>query len=94
MKHDRFQSPYAMTAALFVGVGLIGVIFFGWGEVRLAFLLLIYCLLLLAFRLDEVTRQLAAIDRHLAQLTTRLEKVEPSAPSSLPPDPPSSSEER
>jgi predicted lipid-binding transport protein (Tim44 family) len=80
MKPNRSRTPYAMTAAIFVGIGVGGMLFFGWGEVRLGFLLLIYCLLLLGFRLDEVGRQLASIDRRLADLTARPSVLEPGDP--------------
>jgi hypothetical protein len=67
MKRPRPWTPYALTGALFVGIGLGGMLFFGWGEVRLAFLLLIYCLLVVGYRLDDIGRQLGAIDRRLAE---------------------------
>jgi predicted lipid-binding transport protein (Tim44 family) len=66
MKRSGFRSFDALAGALFVALGIGGVLFFGWGELRLAFLLLIYFLLIIGFRLDDISRRLASIDRRLA----------------------------
>jgi predicted lipid-binding transport protein (Tim44 family) len=66
MKRSGFRSFDALAGAFFVALGIGGVLFFGWGELRLAFLLLIYFLLIIGFRLDDISRRLASIDRHLA----------------------------
>jgi len=92
MKPNRFQKIYTVTTAVFVGIACGGMMFLDWGEVRLAFLLLIYCLLLLAYRLDEVVRQLASIDGRLAQLATRPAVFEPRETARSAGPPPSSYE--
>lgn len=66
MPMPRFTSPYAAVGGLFLGLALAGVLFFGWGELRLAFLLIVYCVLIIGFRLDEIARRLDTIDRRLA----------------------------
>ena len=66
MKRRRSHKPYTLFGGLFLGTGLAGVLFLGWGELRLAFLLLVYCVLIIGFRLDEITRQLETIDKRLA----------------------------
>ncbi|RLB96853.1 MAG: hypothetical protein DRH76_06265 [Deltaproteobacteria bacterium] len=71
MKRSGFRSFDTLAGALFVALGIGGVLFFGWGELRLAFLLLIYFLLIIGFRLDDISRQLASIDRRLAALPQR-----------------------
>lgn len=88
MKRSGFRSFDAWAGALFVAIGIAGVFFFGWGELRLAFLLLIYFLLIIGFRLDEIARQLAAIDRRLAAQRTWRPPLAPDASSPVPPDAP------
>ena len=66
MPMPSFTSPYAAVGGLFLGLALAGVLFFGWGELRLAFLLIVYCVLIIGFRLDEIARRLDTIDRRLA----------------------------
>ncbi|MEE4609073.1 MAG: hypothetical protein V2L15_09305 [Desulfobacteraceae bacterium] len=72
----------ALAGALFVALGIGGVLFFGWRELRLAFLLLIYFLLIIGFRLDEISRQLAAIDRRLAVQLRRQATLDAATPPS------------
>ena len=66
MKRRRSHKPYTLFGGLFLGTGLAGVLFLGWGELRLAFLLLVYCVLIIGFRLDEIARRLETIDNRLA----------------------------
>lgn len=91
MKCSGFRSFDVLAGALFVALGIGGVLFFGWREWRLAFLLLIYFLLMIGFRLDEISRQLASIDRRLAVQLQRQAKLDAAtAPSSEETPPPAS----
>jgi hypothetical protein len=90
MKSSGFRSFDAVAGAFFVALGIGGVLFFDWGELRLAFLLLIYVLLIIGFRLDEISRRLAAIDRRLAlQYQRQVELDAASFSSEAPPPSPS-----
>ena len=66
MKSRRVKLSPAFLGGLFSVIGLAGVLFFGWGELRLAFLLLIYCLVIIGSRLDYIARLLESIDRQMA----------------------------
>lgn len=90
MKRSGLRSLDALAGGLFVALGIAGVLFFGWRELRLAFLLLIYFLLIIGFRLDEISRQLAAIDRRLAAQLQRQAKLD-AASASADETPPSAS---
>jgi len=80
MPKPRFTSPYAAVGGLFLGLALAGVLFFGWGELRLAFLLIVYCVLIIGFRLDEIARRLDTIDRRLAAHLGGAAAAPPQAP--------------
>ena len=56
----------ALLGGTFCGIALAGVVFLGWGELRLAFLLLVYCLLVIGLRLDQIVHLLDRIERRLA----------------------------
>ena len=63
------RRPYpnlALLGGIFCGIALAGVVFLGWGELRLAFLLLVYCLLAIGFRLDQIVQLLDRIERRLS----------------------------
>ncbi len=50
--------PYTLTGLLFLAMVLVGWRELGWGERQLGFLLLIYFIVALGIRLDEIARSL------------------------------------
>lgn len=55
--------PYTLTGLLFLAMVLVGWRELGWGERQLGFLLLIYFIVALGIRLDEITRSLGGHGR-------------------------------
>jgi hypothetical protein len=56
LKQRAQRHPYALTGALFMAMVLFGWQELGWGERQLGFLLLIYFIVTLGIRLDEIAR--------------------------------------
>lgn len=56
--------PYTLTGLLFLAMVLIGWRQLGWGERQLGFLLLIYFIVALGIRLDDITRSLGGHGNH------------------------------
>jgi hypothetical protein len=50
------RHPYALTGILFLAMVLVGWQELGWGERQLGFVLLIYFIVTLGIRLDEIAR--------------------------------------
>ncbi|MFO7708610.1 MAG: hypothetical protein R6V84_10595 [Desulfobacterales bacterium] len=50
------RHPYALTGTLFMAMVLVGWQELGWGERQLGFVLLIYFIVTLGIRLDEIAR--------------------------------------
>jgi hypothetical protein len=50
------RHPYALTGILFMAMVLVGWRELGWGERQLGFVLLIYFIVTLGIRLDEIAR--------------------------------------
>ena len=56
--------PYAVTGGIFLGILLFGWRGLGWGERQLGFALLLYLLVTLGIRLDELSHSLGGkLDR-------------------------------
>jgi hypothetical protein len=51
-----YRHPYATTSAVFLGIVLFGWQVLAWGERQLGFLLLLYFIITLGIRLDEISR--------------------------------------
>ncbi len=58
IQHWTQRHPYTLTGLLFLAMVLLGWTKLGWGERQLGFLLLIYFIVALGIRLDEITRTL------------------------------------
>jgi hypothetical protein len=58
IQHWTQRHPYSLTGLLFLAMVLFGGTALGWGERQLGFLLLIYFIVALGIRLDEITRTL------------------------------------
>ena len=57
MKQFLDKYPYTATSIAFLVVILIGIAWFGWGQFALAYFALLYCIVIIGIRLDEITRQ-------------------------------------
>ena len=58
IQHWTQRHPYTLTGLLFLAMVLFGWTALGWGERQLGFLLLIYFIVALGIRLDEISRTL------------------------------------
>ena len=70
MKQYLDKYPYTVTSAVFLVVLIIGTIRFGWGQFVLAYFALLYCIVIIGIKLDEIARQV----RDLGALQTTLRK--------------------
>jgi len=52
------KHPYTVTSLIFLAVILLGWRVLGWGERHLGFVLLLYFIVTLGVRLDEITRSI------------------------------------
>ena len=52
------KHPYTITSGVFIGILLFGWRGLGWGERQLGFVLLLYFMVTLGVRLDEISRSL------------------------------------
>ena len=57
MKLNLDKYPYSVTAFIFLAVLTAGKIWLGWGQVALAYFGLLYCIVIIGIRLDEISRQ-------------------------------------
>ncbi|MCP3867765.1 MAG: hypothetical protein GY703_06655, partial [Gammaproteobacteria bacterium] len=57
MKLNLNKYPYSVTAFLFLVVLVAGNIWLGWGQLALAYFGLLYCIVIIGIRLDEIVRQ-------------------------------------
>jgi hypothetical protein len=60
IQHWTQRHPYTLTGLLFLAMLLLGWTALGWGERQLGFLLLIYFIVTLGIRLDEISRTLGS----------------------------------
>jgi hypothetical protein len=51
-----FKHPYTVTSLIFLALIILGWRVLGWGERHLGFVLLLYFIVTLGVRLDEITR--------------------------------------
>jgi len=68
MKLNLDKYPYSVTAFVFLVVLLVGNIWLGWGQFALAYFGLLFCIVIIGIRLDEIVRQvhdLGAVQRTL-----------------------------
>ena len=70
-----FQTPYPLTVMIFTIVALVGVLLYDWGEFRLGFVLLLYFIVVIGFRLDELHAQLESANRRLERMTALLQQA-------------------
>ena len=60
MKKWILRHPYSITGLVFLMLMGFGGWYLGWDEKNLAFLLLLYLIVSLGIRLDDISRQIAA----------------------------------
>ncbi len=70
MKLDLDKYPYSVTAFIFLIVLVVGNLWLGWGQLALAYFGLLYCIVIIGIRLDEIARQV----RDLSVVQTTLLK--------------------
>ncbi len=70
MKLNLDKYPYAVTAVVFLVVLLVGNVWLGWGQLALAYFGLLFCIVIIGIRLDEIVRQI----RDLGAVQTTLLK--------------------
>ena len=64
MRNWFARHPYTITSGVFIGLLLFGWRGLGWGERQIGFALLLYLLVTLGVRLDEISRSLGGkLDR-------------------------------
>jgi hypothetical protein len=57
--HQWFsRHPYTVTSLVFLALVILGWQFLGWGERHLGFVLLLYFIVTLGIRLDEISRSI------------------------------------
>jgi hypothetical protein len=56
VSHWFSRHPYGITSIVFIIIVLLGWRMLGWGERQLGFLLLLYFIVALGIRLDEISR--------------------------------------
>jgi hypothetical protein len=69
MKKTVQQSPYTATAATFLVMLAVGHVFWGWGAVATAYCLLLYCIVAVAIKLDDLAHRLDSLSEQLGRLT-------------------------
>ena len=69
MKNAFQKSPYATTAAGFLVMLAAGHIFWNWGAITTAFCLLLYCIVAVAIKLDEIAQRLDGLSEQLRRLS-------------------------
>ena len=78
MKQYLDKYPYAVTSSVFLVVLIIGAVRFGWGQFVLAYFAMLYCIVIIGIKLDEIARQV----RDMVAVQTTLRK-EPGSPGVL-----------
>ena len=58
------KHPYTVTSLIFLALILLGWRVLGWGERHLGFVLLLYFIVTLGVRLDEITRSIGGYSVH------------------------------
>ncbi len=70
MKLNLNKYPYSVTSFVFLVVLMAGNIWLGWGQLALAYFGLLFCIVIIGIRLDEIARQV----RDLGAVQTTLLK--------------------
>jgi hypothetical protein len=95
MRNWFVRHPYTITSGIFLGMLLFGWRVLGWGERQLGFMLLLYFIVTLGVRLDEISRSLGgkwdrafgdpeSIASQLSEIRSLLRRIEAKLPPSTP----------
>ncbi len=71
MKIYPFKRPYLVAALFFLALVVIGGWVWQWRETELSYLVLLYLIVIVGIRLDDISDQLDQIDRRLDTLSAR-----------------------
>jgi hypothetical protein len=81
MKSQLLKDPYVISAAVMLVAAWLAARAWGWGGLVFAFFLLLYFIVALGIRLDEISRQVQdacqRMDRHQALVQRRMESADP-----------------
>lgn len=66
-----FKSAYLISGLIFLGVSFCGSWFWRWGQEEFAFLLLLYLIVIVGIRLDELSDNINALRDQLTQIQNR-----------------------
>ena len=62
------KHPYLVSLLVFSAIFFVGRIYFLWGQMASAFLVLFYFLVLIGIRLDEIVKKINAVNERLEGL--------------------------
>ena len=65
---QKFKASYLTSGILFIVLAYVGGHYYNWGAVAFAFLLLVYLIVIIGIRLDELSGKLTDIQTRLAKL--------------------------
>ena len=68
----RIANPYLIVSLLFLTIVFAGVRFWDWEQKELGFALLLYFVVVLGVRLDEITHQLMEVNENCRRLLAAL----------------------
>jgi hypothetical protein len=66
-----FKSTYLISGLVFLGISFWGSWFWRWGQEEFAFLLLLYLIVIIGIRLDELLDKVNTIQDQLTQIKKR-----------------------
>lgn len=69
MKNTFQKSPYTTTAVVFLVMLAVGHVFWNWGAITTAFCLLLYCIVAVAIKLDDIAQRLDGLSEQLRGLS-------------------------
>lgn len=71
----RNVNPYLIVSLLFLAIIFVGVRFWDWEQKELGFALLLYFVVVLGVRLDEITHQLMEVNENCRRLLAALNQA-------------------
>jgi hypothetical protein len=77
------KKPYALTGGVFLVMAIFGIWYLQWGEVALSFLLLLFFIVILGIRLDDISRQIEITNSRLSKIVNQNSR---SLPGETPPN--------
>jgi hypothetical protein len=72
----RIVNPYLIVSLLFLAIVFAGVRFWDWEQKELGFALLLYFVVVLGVRLDEITHQLMEVNENCRRLLAVLKQAD------------------